>query len=306
MPPRAIASPSAAPGTYAVGRFEETFVDRTRHTQRNGTARAKPERTLRTLVLYPAHGLPKAALAPTGTAPLAGPWPLVVFSHGSPGLGTDYITSLQVLASAGYLVVAPDHPLSKTGADGGASESDVPEQSRDVGFLISQVLGASKSPGSPLDGTVDADRIGVAGHSLGAITALGAGYSACCADRRIKAVAEWAGILYRLEGVGRVAPLARHRPVLIVHGTNDPVVGYDAGRAVYRALGPPKYFVTLPGAGHVPPYVQGVAEPQSRVAVLATVDFFDRYLKGDPAGIDRLRGLVRAAGPRVATEQETG
>jgi dipeptidyl aminopeptidase/acylaminoacyl peptidase len=289
-----------------VGRFEETFVDRSRHTQRNGAARAKPERTLRTLVLYPAHGSPKVPLAPAGTAPLTGPWPLVVFSHGSPGLGTDYVTSLRVLASAGYLVVAPDHPLSKADADGGVSEADVPEQSRDVGFLISQVLGASKSPGSPLDGTVDADRIGVAGHSLGAITALGAGYSACCADRRIKAVAEWAGILYRLEGDGRVAGFARHRPLMIVHGTKDTVVDYGAGRAVYRRLGPPKYFVTLPGAGHVPPYVDGEAEPRSRVAVLATVDFFDRYLKGDPAGIDRLHSLIRAAGPGVATEQETG
>lgn len=255
-------------------------------------------------MLYPALGTPSQTLVPDHTTARPGPWPLVVFSHGSPGLGTNYLAPLHALASAGYVVVAPNFPLSETDADGGSSEDDVPEQSRDVGFLITQVLAASRTPGSRLAGLVDPDRIGVAGHSLGAITSLGAGFNVCCADRRIKAVAEWAGILYRLQSQSGIAPFAEHRPLLIVQGSSDTVVPYQNGRDVYRLLGPPKYFITLPGAGHGPPYFQGESAPQSRVTTLATVDFFDRYLKDDRTAIDRLHALVRAAGPSVATEQE--
>lgn len=302
--PASKGSDVARPGAYAVGALHETYIDSSRKTPRNGAAPEKPQRTLPTLVLYPARGSPGFETSTDNAKPQAGPWPLVVFSHGVTGKGADYATTLRVLASAGYVVVVPDYPLSKRDAEGGPSVADVAEQTRDVAFLINRALAASKHAGGPLTRLIDPGRIGLAGHSLGAITSLGAGYNACCEDRRVKAVAEWAGIFFPLESNRKVAPSSKGRPLLIVHGDQDPRVKYSFGQAVYRLLGPPKYFITLPGATHVLAYIQGVGTPQSKVVVLSTVDFFDRYLKGDKTGIDRLHQLVADAGRTVATEQE--
>ncbi len=302
--PATAGSAVAAPGRYAVGALQKVYVDRSRKTQKNRSAPEKPERTLPTLTLYPAQGSPGFETQTIDARPEGGPWPLVVFSHGVTGNGPAYATTLRVLASAGYVVVAPDYPLSKAGAEGGPSISDVAEQTRDIAFLIDQFLAASKATSGPLAGLIDPDRIGIAGHSLGAITSLGAGYNACCADPRIKAVAVWAGIFFPLESKGKVAPSSKGRPLLLVHGTADRTVNYKLGQAVYRLLGPPKYFITLPGAGHVPSYIQGVGTPQSKVVTLGTIDFFDRYLKGDRSGIARMHRVVASAGPAAATEQE--
>ena len=89
-----------------------------------------------------------------------------------------------------------------------------------------------------------------------------------------------------------------------MHGTKDSVVPYDNGQDACHLVGPPKYFITLPGANHGAPYVQGEASPQGNVVTRATIDFFDRYLKGDLAGITRLHKVVSDAGPKEATEQE--
>lgn len=293
-----------AAGTYAVGTVQETYVDRTRKTKKNRTAAEKPERTLPTLIFYPAQGTTGFTKSLAGAKPKPGPWPLVVFSHGVTGNGPVYSITLRVLASAGYVVVAPDYPLSKGNAEGGPVITDVAEQTRDIAFLINRVLAASKASSGPLHGEIDPGHIGIAGHSLGAITSLGAGYNACCTDARIKAVAEWAGVFFPLESKGKVAASSRGRPLLIVHGTADRTVNYRFGQAVYKLLGPPKYFITLPGAGHVPPYLFGEANAQSKVTILASIDFFDRYLKDDRSGIDRLHEVVAAAGPAAATERE--
>ncbi len=294
----------AAPGRYAVGALQEIYIDRSRKTKRNRSAPEKPERTLPALILYPAQGSPGFEKQTINAKAQDGPWPLVVFSHGVTGSGPAYATTLRVLASAGYVVIAPDYPLSKGNADGGPVVTDVAEQTRDVAFLIDQLLAASKATSGPFAGLIDSGRIGLAGHSLGAITSLGAGYNACCTDARIKAVAEWAGIFFPLESKGKVAPSSKGRPLLILHGTDDKTVNYRFGRAVYALLGAPKYFITLPGTGHVVSYIQGVGTPQSKVVTLATIDFFDRYLKGDRGGISRLHSVVAAAGTSAATEQE--
>ena len=302
--PAATGSKVAAPGAYAVGTLEKTYIDRTRKTKMNGTAAEKPERTLPALVLYPAQGTPGFETSQLNAEPKSGPWPLVVFSHGVTGTGHAYATTLRVFASAGYVVIAPDYPLSKAGAEGNPTITDVAEQTRDIRFLIDQMLAATKATSTPLSGMIDPDRIGIAGHSLGAITSLGAGFNACCTDPRIRAVAEWAGVFFPLESEGKVAPGSKGRPLLILHGDQDQTVRYPAGNAVYALLGPPKYFVTLPGAGHILPYIRGVGSPQSKVVTLTTIDFFDRYLKGDKTGIGRLHKVVTDAGRANATEQE--
>src|SRR5215468_6840950 len=71
------------PGSSGVGVVTRTYVDPTRPTLANGDAPMKSQRTLVTEIWYPA---PPATPGPeTANAPLAsgGPFPLVVFVHGS-------------------------------------------------------------------------------------------------------------------------------------------------------------------------------------------------------------------------------
>lgn len=104
-------------GTYAVGSHEETYVDTTRTTPANKTAPELAQRTLPAIVLYPAQGAPGQGQVVDGT-PVAGPFPLVLFSHGVTGRGVEYANTLRVFASAGYVVVAPDYPLSNRNTPG--------------------------------------------------------------------------------------------------------------------------------------------------------------------------------------------
>ena len=291
----------AGSGTYAVGARDEVWVDETRPTAANGDAPAKPERTFETLVLYPAVGEGSVERQVVDAEPEPGPWPLVLFSHGFTGQGFEYAQSLRVLASAGYVVVAPDYPLSNRNAEGGATVTDVPTQAGgDVAFIIDEALAASEAGGS-LDGLIDPDRIGLAGHSLGAVTSIAAAYDPCCAEARVKAVAEWAGVLVPLSGEFEVDPLGADVPLLIVHGTEDGTVPYKSAAGIYDAVGPPKLEVTLPGEGHIPAFITGLASPASTVVVETTVAFFDAELKDDPEGLERVEAVVDDAGPEVAT-----
>jgi len=300
---QAKAAKVAPVASYAVGAHHETWVDKTRGTNANGSAPAQPTRTFPVLVLYPAEGKGSTAAQTDGAKPKGGPWPLVVFSHGVGGTGPAYVNSLRVLASAGYVVVAPDYPLAKGGAPGGSTIADVPAQLKDVSFLIDETLDADKGAGY-LHDLVDDDHIGLAGHSLGAITSLGAGYTACCAERRVDAVAEWAGLFFPIGQKPTLAPAAAHRPLLMIHGDKDGTVPYAVTPGVYDTVGTPKLLITLPGEGHIPAYVVGEGSPAGKVVVDATVAFFDAELKADRTGLGRVSKVVEDAGPTVATLRE--
>ncbi len=295
--------PPAEPGTYAVGSVEDTVVDDTRTTPAQGAQEELPERTLPVLVLYPAEGDPGDGEATADAPAEPGPWPLVVFSHGLGGTGPAYAATLRVWASAGYVVVAPTYPLSAAGSPAGPQAPDLANQPDDVSVLIDWAL--DRPDGDPLAGTVDPERVGISGHSLGGFTSLGAGYNPCCRDERIDAVAEWAGSY--VPGLGgpddpEGGPAVEDGPpLLIVHGDADGTVPYDRAAAVAEEVGPPWWLVTLVGGEHIPPYVTGLADPTSTVATLATLDFFDAFLKDDPAGISTLEEVVAEAGPGVAT-----
>src|SRR5262249_14135321 len=120
------------PGRYAVGTTSMTLVDSSRPTMANGTYPGALDRTLATLVWYPADGAGGADAPVAHDGP---PSPLVVSSHGlgaPPNQSTQYTIHL---ASHGYVVVAPAFPLSKLGAPGGPTLADAPNQAGDVSFL---------------------------------------------------------------------------------------------------------------------------------------------------------------------------
>ncbi|MGI8709494.1 MAG: alpha/beta hydrolase family protein, partial [Acidimicrobiales bacterium] len=186
-------------GTFGVGMASFDFEDPSRQTPANGSAAAHPGRQLVGLVWYPstgkAPGGDKVPEAAEGAAAHTGRFPLVIFSHGVTGKATFYNQVLRAWASAGYVVVAPDYPLSNLDAPGGPTVSDVGQQPGDASFVLDQFLGDAKSakelpaPLAKVADHIDGDHIAAVGHSLGAITSLGLGYATCCTDDRIDAVA---------------------------------------------------------------------------------------------------------------------
>ncbi len=106
--PRLTADSLAAPGPFAVGITTLTLVDPSRPTAASGAYAGSPVRTLVTDVYYPSTtGGRGAPLDPSG-----GPFPLLVFAHGLGGARTNFAATLTHLASRGYVVVAPDFPLT--------------------------------------------------------------------------------------------------------------------------------------------------------------------------------------------------
>ena len=296
----------AAPlGTYAVGRVIQTFVDDSRPTDAVGTFAGAPDRTLKTTTYYPAKGRYVEDEIGDDVAPAKkdGPYPLILFSHGLTANATVYEGVINEWVSAGYVVAAPDYPLSNTSAPGGNvfanGLGDVKNQPADASFVIDEVLALSKESG-PLRGMVDKKHIGASGHSLGGITTYGLVYSSCCIDERIDAAAPMSG------AAGLVADAETYfqgveTPLLILHGDTDPLVPHQAGVDAFAKASAPKFFVTFTGTGHIQPFL-GAEGPTGDVLVAAGVDFWDYFLKGEPAGLDRLEGV--APDPAVATLQE--
>lgn len=292
-------APAGSPPNYGVGRIAHTFVDTRRPTPPNGDAPGAPARTLETTLLYPTAALP-ADEQPAQVAP-GGPFPLVVFAHGFTGSPNAYDGLLRAWTAAGYVVAAPAFPLSNHDAPGGPTQNDFPNQPGDVTFLITQLLQMNDA-GGPLRGAIDARRIALAGHSQGAATTLGVVLNTCCHDDRVTAAVVLAGNEVPIPN-GRFS-VPDPTPVLFVHGDADDVVAYSAGRRAFADSVAPKFFVTLLGADHGQAYAGGTS-PAAEVVGRTTLDFFDRYLRGNDDGLSRLRhdGVVTGVASLEAIER---
>lgn len=108
------------------------------------------------------------------------------------------------------------------------------------------------------------------GHSLGGAVAVETASRHECGglivESSFTSVPEMARHVYRvplLEYVPRsrfdsLAKIVSVRaPVLIVHGTRDPVIPFAMGRRLYEAAREPRFFLAIEGAGHDDPYVVG-------------------------------------------------
>lgn len=110
-----------------------------------------------------------------------GPYPLVIFSHGSGGLRYQSLYLTEHLASYGFVVLAADHP-GNTLLDALRAPADTltgmirnfATRPLDILRQIAYLDEVSAADG-PLAGLVDMERIAVAGHSFGGYTALAAG-----------------------------------------------------------------------------------------------------------------------------------
>ena len=199
-------------------------------------------------------------------------YPLIIALHGLGGSQADFFDSydkvLPPLAEArGYLVAAP----SGFGPDGFYGMV-VPGSSTDPGTLrkleysekdVLNVLARMRK-----DYIVDASRIYLMGHSMGAIGTwhLGAKYPDIWA-----ALAPFAGF-----AVPATVATMKHIPEIVVHGSADallPVAFSQAMVAEMKRLGVEHKYIEVPGGDH-----GNIVAPN----LPAVLDFFDAHRKKNP------------------------
>jgi predicted dienelactone hydrolase len=241
----------ASRGPYGVGIRTLTIVDASRPTAPNGSYPGAPERTLTVDVWYPvdlvSFPLPQNVDAPFTLG--AGPFPLILRAHGFAGFRNDSIYLTQQLASYGYVVVAPDFPLSNFNAPGGPTLADVGEQALDLGFLIDTFTALNADMGSVFFGRIDTDTIGAIGHSLGGATVALATYHVTLRDPRIDATVALSPLAcVFLDGFFDSATT----PLMIEGGTVDMITPYTSNQLTpFGFVNAPKYLVELHGGTHL-------------------------------------------------------
>jgi predicted dienelactone hydrolase len=204
-----------------------------------------------------------------------------MFAHGFEVGPEPYEHLCRTWAAAGYVVAAPEFPLTDAAVAGSAlDETDVVNQPDDLAFVAHSLVTA-RTDGLP---RIDPDEIAVAGHSDGAETALSVALGHLMPVRGVIAMSG--------------APLARdsgpNPPLLAVQGDADPVNPPAEGFAVYEQASPPRFLVRLLGAGHLPPFAGAtVWQP---VVDRVTTDFLDRYVSGRAPNAN----LLAAGAPALA------
>jgi predicted dienelactone hydrolase len=267
--PEAVDSPEAL-GPWAVS-----------HTGFDITDAARQGRTLRLDVWFPvepadaegldpvSYDLSAGILLPSDRAvafapPSRGAHPLIVFSHGYNGINTQAITLMEALASHGFVVASPEHTgnaqASPTDPYDTAARNRVP----DVSFVIDELIARAADDDDLLYRTVDGERIGVAGHSFGGMTALGAasGWAEAPADPRVDAVMPISAVIQGdLQADDRPSPYAGFTaeqlasvtvPVMLMGGTEDLAVPIGNNQLACDGLtsAPAVYDVAIDGANH--------------------------------------------------------
>jgi dienelactone hydrolase len=266
--------PVVTPRTSGGSTVTETLVDRTRGTEAAKGAPALDCRVLPVDVLLPDS---------------PGPHPLIVTVHGRDGDPASLRPLLDTWVDAGYAVAAPTFPITRKDDDDKPLAEDVAEQAHDVSFVISRLVEQSQDPASPLRGAIDSTHIGAVGMSLGGLTVYGLVANTCCRDRRIDAAIEMAGV-YRAFPRGHW--VSQQVPILLLHGDADK--GYHNSVAAYPRLGAPKWFITLRGSLHSPPF-ETPRGPEAPLVDATTTLFWNRYLRGDVPAAHGIVAAVSAA-----------
>jgi dienelactone hydrolase len=248
----------------------ETFVDTSRPTAAGAETPASDVRTLVTPLAHPTSG---------------GPYPLIVLSHGLTGHPDEFTDTLPMWAADGFVVASPAFPLTNREVPGaGANVGDVVHQPGDISFVIDEVLADGEDPASDLYGLVDADAIGVVGHSLGGATTWAVSFNTATRDPRIDSTVIFAGLTIDMPG-GRFE-LGSGLPLLVLHGDADPIP-LDSDLAAYEQATSPKWFVTLLGGDHVPPFTD-IPSVHDELVTETVLDFWHGTLDGDAAALDRV------------------
>lgn len=234
-------------GPYGSGVTTIPLVDTTRTTMPNGDCPGSPVRTLVTEVWYPAMDSSLDGERDAVVAESERGFPLIVHAHGLTSTRFELAYVARHLASHGYVVAAPDFPLSNQDTPCGGSSIDVDNQAIDVIFISKALTSPEITAIFPLASVIDADRIALSGTSLGGMTVILAGNYP-----DIDAVAMLAPAACNLFALDVLPAGALVKPTVILFGTNDGVLPYDLNATpLYEVNADPKYLVSIENGSHV-------------------------------------------------------
>jgi predicted dienelactone hydrolase len=263
--------------------------------------------------------------------------PVVLFSHGLGGSKDNNAYLGNHWAGRGYMAVFVQHPGSDEGVwkdtpkaerleamRKAASIENTLLRFRDVPAVLDQLGRWNTEEGHPLFHRLDLDRVGMSGHSFGAVTTqavsgqLLAGRVAMFTDPRIRAAVIMSPSIPKNPGRSGAPEQAFGKvklPWLLMTGTHDVSIIGDADMksrlGVFPALPSDgkKYQVVLDGAEHSAFSERALAgdalprNPNHHRAILAlTTAFWDAYLRDDPAA----RAWLDGDGPRTVLEPKDG
>jgi len=210
------------------------------------------------------------------TASTAGPFPVVLFSHGYAAYPTMYAYLLTHLASWGFVVVAPDH--NERGLLAAVTNCVKPADDAAV-LLAARDLAVTKSndPSSVLHGTIDPSKVATMGHSAGAAAAVktaqdpsvatfialdGGGVGGTSSPRTTPTTTA-AGCIATAttttttggDGTSTTSTIPADqipdKPGMLITGGNDQVIPLARLQPFYDQMASPKRIVVIGGAGHV-------------------------------------------------------
>jgi predicted dienelactone hydrolase len=258
------------------------------------------------------------------------PAPVILFSHGLGGSRTGSVFLGEHWAARGYVAVFLQHP--------GSDESvwkNVPMQDRmramnqaaslgnfllrvqDVPAVLTQLGIWNADKTNQLANRLDLNKVGMSGHSFGAVTTEAVSGEALPAggqkftDPRIKAAVVFSPSAPRAGSAAKAFGEVKV-PWMLMTGTKDtaPIGNADlkSRLAVYPALhGAPKYEVVLHNAEHsvfTDRALPGDRAPRNpnhhRVILALSTAFWDAYLRGDAEALAWLKG----SGPRSVMEPD--
>jgi predicted dienelactone hydrolase len=166
-----------------------------------------------------------------------GPYPLVLFVHGTAAFRHQSLTHMTHWASRGFVVAAADHPGLMLGDFLSQLCPGDPSGAQDLGGDLDAMLGAFAETGGDLAflaGRVDVTRVGVVGHSAG-------GGAAAAASTK--------------PGVALVVPLAANgtsqAPSLYMGGESDTIAQFSQTTSAWNGSVTPKYLVGIENTGHL-------------------------------------------------------
>lgn len=168
-----------------------------------------------------------------------GPFPVVLFSHGSAGIRQQSSFLTSHLASWGMVVASPDHPSRDLNNRLGGGPEEPTDSVDDL--LGTLALLTDQNLDGPLAGRMDLDAVGAVGHSAGGGTVL-----AAATDPAI------AGYVSMASGIlgGDGSPDLPAKPSFFLAGTEDAVVTPERTRAAFEAVPAPTLLWVIEGVGH--------------------------------------------------------
>ncbi|MEM7276523.1 MAG: hypothetical protein AAF385_00245 [Pseudomonadota bacterium] len=226
-------------------------------------------------------------------------YPLIIIAHGAEAHGVYDVQHAHDLASHGYIVAVityGDNRTAKKGEPNFHVSYLRPLLTKSVldSLLNSEVFGPN----------IDADNIGISGHSFGGFTTLAIaggpfqGNSATVSDKRIKAgviAAPWVGGHYDGSdffafGQNNAGLRQVNIPVISFYGTKDDVTLASFILPAMQQLSGPTYVIELVDQPHV--FEPGSWEDRNNWELL----FFSAYLKHDQASLKTLETATSMRG----------